>query len=70
MATAVAARQAELIAEGYERISNGLLTPEASAAWKELRRAGFVESRTDALNQGVLLLKETRLGKPKSRGSR
>jgi len=65
MGVAVIARQAELVSQGYERISNGLLTPEASAAWRSLKDAGLVESRIDALNQGVLLLKATKLRKRK-----
>lgn len=59
MALAVEARRAALVEQGYERL-NGLLPPEAAKAWRELKDAGFVETRMQALAEGLILLRDTR----------
>lgn len=65
MSAAVEARRALLVDQGYERL-NGMLPPEACEAWRELKEAGVVENRLQALSEGVVLLRDTRLG-PKAR---
>lgn len=65
MSAAVEARRAELMEQGYERL-NGMLPPEACKAWRELKEAGEVETRLEALSEGVILLRNVRLaGKPR-----
>lgn len=64
MSIAVEQRREELVEAGYERL-NGMLPPEAAEAWQALKEAGFVKTRLQAITEGVLLLRDTRMAQKK-----